>query len=347
MIILISFIIYIFKHPEKLDKWSYLYNKYRLFKTERSERKVISKNLDYKITSISKRINNESDGILPFGLRIIWRDVDKIDSYVKSNDVLIVLKKDDVNDKNIINACCAYVPKALLPKSRNCINSKILQSLDHFIIKSILASGTYDSAYNFYIKNIFSELIRNDALFDNYIRNFNKLNEIGIFTRLLLEEYRRLGVKLYGTYQEQNYLQESIEFLYFLELFAARSPGDTTRLIFNGDIIKIGIVLIAKKWTLDTYGINAYFTRIEQFADKGMQRIYVFSYAQRYDEIVTDGSGYVQEVVSRRDFLSLNALEKKCKESQKVRLIKKQIFNSRDSNGAKRTSKYIIYESIQ
>ena len=80
ILLLISSFIYIIKNPEKLDKWSYLYSKYLAHKTEKNERNIISKNIDYKISSVTKRLNQESEGIIPFGLRIKWIDTDKIDS---------------------------------------------------------------------------------------------------------------------------------------------------------------------------------------------------------------------------------------------------------------------------
>jgi hypothetical protein len=343
----ISAFLYIIKNPEKVDKWGYIYYKFIARRSELAERKVISKNLDYKITSIAKRINNESDGIIPFGLRIKWSNPDNIESYVKENEVVVVLRREDNNDKNIINACTAFVPKALLPKSRNCLDPQVLRSLDNYMVKSILFSGNYDSTYNYYLQNIFNPLINSDIILKNYITDFEKLNEIGFFTRLLLEEFRRMGNKLYGTYTEQNFMQESIDFIKFLENFAARNPGDKTKLFFQGEIIKISIVLIAKKKTLNTSGIETYFNGIERSVDKGAMRIFVFSYSQRYDECAYDANGYVQDVTSKREFTALNELEKKCRESEKIRLIKKQKYSTKDVQGNKRAAKYLVYEAVR
>ncbi len=131
---LVSLILYIVNNPEKIDKWIYLINKFSLWKNEKSERKVISSNLDYKISSIAKQVNKEADGIIPFGLRIKWANVND-DAYVNENKVIIVLKKEDNNDKNIVNACSAFVPMALLPRSRNSIDLKVLKTLDNYFIK--------------------------------------------------------------------------------------------------------------------------------------------------------------------------------------------------------------------
>ena len=61
ILILISAFWYILKNPEKLDKWSYLYNKHKIIKDEKTEKNIVSKNIDYKITSVSKRINKREN----------------------------------------------------------------------------------------------------------------------------------------------------------------------------------------------------------------------------------------------------------------------------------------------
>jgi hypothetical protein len=148
--ILISLFVYIAKNPEKVDKWAYIYNKYKLKKDENSEKRVISKNLDYKISSIAKQINKEAQGILPFGLRIQWRKPEEVESYVQNDEVVVVMKKQDNCDKNIVEACMAFVPKALVPKSRNCIDPITLKTMDHYMVRKILSNGTYDSAYSYF-----------------------------------------------------------------------------------------------------------------------------------------------------------------------------------------------------
>jgi len=342
----IIFLLYIIKNPEKVDQWSYLYNKYKIFKDEKSEKRVISANLDYKISSIAKQINKEADGIIPFGLRLMWRDTSEIESYVKANEVVVVLKKQDNFDKNIIEASMAFVPKALIPKSRNCIDEDLLKSLDVFVTKKMLNCGTYDSAYNLFIKSIYEPFLQKGKN-KKYLFLYNNLDEIGFFTRVLLEEFHRIGNKLYGTSEEMGFRQESIRFLEFLETFTKRKPGERTPLIFNGDKIKIAIILVAKKETIEEHGIEAYTHRIKKEVEAGAQRIFFFSYAQRIDEMVEDSNGYVIDFRRRKEFINLINIEKSCQKLLFIRLLKKNKYYSKDSSGNKRKSMYLLYEPIR
>lgn len=347
ILLLISSFIYIIKNPEKLDKWSYLYSKYLAHKTEKNERNIISKNIDYKISSVTKRLNQESEGIIPFGLRIKWIDTDKIDSYVQKDEVIVIMKREDNCDKNIVDACMAFVPKATLPKSRNCVDPQILKSIDTFMVKSILNNGNYDSAYNYYMNRFYNPVVSADGLLNTYLETIKEIDAIGFFTRILLEEYRRLGNKLYGTAEEQLFFKESVDFLNFLKNLATRKPGDNTQLAFIGDRIKIAIVYVAKRTTYYFVGSDAYVSRIDKDIKLGAQRIFLLSYSQFFEESIEDKQGFVIAVKRRKEFITLNEVEEKMKENGQVRIIKKQKYQTKDVSGNKRSAKYIIYEVIK
>jgi len=347
ILVLISTFLYILKNPEKLDKWSYLFNKHKIFKDEKTEKNIISKNIDYKITSVSKRINKQAQGILPFGVRIKWRNSDEVDSYVKKDEVIVVLKKEDNCDKNIVDTCLAFVPKALLPKSRNCIDPIILKSIDNYMVKTILNEGTYDSAYNYFLMNVFNPYVNSDPNVQDKIRIIDHLNEVGFFTRILLEEYRRLGEKLYGTSEEQSFFEESQKFLKFLDQLANRKPGDYSPLAFTGKRIKIALIFLAKYDTYKYVGLDAYLKRIDKDINIGVQRIFILSYAQRFEKSIEDKDGFVLKVQKKKDFVTLNDLEKECVNRDDIRLLNKQRYRTKDVSGRDRSAKYLLYEVIK
>lgn len=340
-------VVYFIKNPEKVDKWSYLFTKYIAFWDDKRERKIISSNLDYKVSNVAKRINKEAEGIIPFGLRIKWRSPEEVTSYVQKNEVVVVLKKNENADINIIEACLAFVPKALLPKARNVVDDKLIRSIDHFVTRKILSDGQYDSAYNYYVRNVLTKLTSKDVQLKTYIEDISQIDEIGFFTRVLLEEFRRLGAQLYGTGEETRYKNETKKFLDFLREFHMRKPGDPTKLIFNEDKIKISIAFIARKSTLMIKGIDWYVKKIRETYDDGVQRLFVFSYSKPIEESIKDENGYVKRVIFKKDFEAMNELEIECRKLDFLRLIKKQKYFTKDVNKNKRSAKYILYEFIR
>ena len=111
----------------------------------------------------------------------------------------------------------AFVPQALIPKSRNAIDTELLNSIDHYVVKKILTEGNYDSAYNYFLRNILEERLERDDSFSSRFEAITHIDEIGFFTRILLEEFRRLGNLLYGTREETAYCEETVEFVNFLK----------------------------------------------------------------------------------------------------------------------------------
>ncbi len=345
--ILLGIIVYFLKNPEKVDKWSYLINKFLLWRTERREKKIISKGLDYRISSVAKKINNEANGIIPFGVRIHWKNVEEISTFVQKNNVIIVLKKEDNSDKNIIDACMAFVPQAVLPKARNVIRNDLINSIDYYLIKKILMSGNYDSAYNFFVKNVLDKNHLVDRQLKTTMNDLSNLDSIGFFTRVLLEEYRKLGNLTYGTSEEYRYKSETYDFFRFLKNLSQRSPGDDKPpLIFNGKRIKIAIIFVAKKATLMSWGVDAHLNRIKEDCRLGVQRIFVFSYAQSINEVIKSEEGYAISVKKRKSFIPLSQIERRCKDLNCIRLVKKQMYKTFDTTGRKRTAKFLLYEVI-
>jgi len=345
--ILLLILISIFRNPEKVDKWSAILGRLFIWNKERREKNTIAKNIDYRVTKIAKKINNESRGILPFGIRIKWKKPDEVLAYIQKKNVVVVMKRNDNLDSNIVEACLAYVPKALLPKSRNIVDTEILDTIDHYIIQKMLSEGNYTSAYNYYLTNVLDDKLTDNTGFAGYFKDVGKIDAIGFLTRVLLEEYNRLGEKLFGTLEEQNFREETKAFIQFLTNFTNREPGDdSTPLFFGGEKIKIAIILFAKSDTLEYTGLEAYTKRITKDKNMGAQRIFLFSYAKRTDKLIYDDEGYVKDFKEVKEFKSLEQIEKKCKEQDFLNLIKKEKYYAKDVKGNQRTAMYYLYEIV-
>ncbi len=344
--VLLPVIFYLLKNPEIIDKWSNIFYRFAFWMGEIREKRIVSSDLDYRITCIAKKINNEASGIIPYGIRIKWKDPIETIPYLQGGNVIIVLRKSDNLDENIVKACCAYVPHALLPKARNIIDDKILRSLDTFMTKNILAYGQYSSSYHYFVTNVLQPALEEDVGCQQMLDDIDKMNEIGMLTRILLEEYRKLGDMLYGTMEEMAYKNETKEFFEFLRRFAKRKPGDYSKLNFLGKKIKIAIILIAKKRTLRDYGIENHLKCMDMNRKNGVMRAFVFSYSQIEEESILNQEGYVIDVKRKATFSALNQFEEACNSCSYLKLTGKQNYKTKDAGGNWRSAKYLVYEVL-
>lgn len=338
-------ILYVLKKPEVIDKWSNIFYRFAFWIGKKREKRILSTDIDYRVTVAARKINNEEDGILPFGIRIKWQNPKNVESFVQKGNVIIILKKDENIDRNIVDACRAYLPQALLPKARTVVDSDILTSVDYHMVKRILSSGNYTSAYNYFVSNVMDVEIRKNYRLRRYIDDLSKIDARGFLTRILLKEFKSLGDLLFGTSEEAKYKGETRDFIQFIYDVSSRATGDdTTKLYFIGKKIKIGIIFVAKRATLVQWGINAYLRRIDNYRKLGIERVFILSYTQIQDESVLSREGYVMYVKRYKKFIALTQIEAECKKLSYMRLIKKQRYYSKDSQDKLRSAKYYVYQ---
>ncbi len=336
---------YIIKHPEVVDHWSELYYKYvGIWEKDRS-RKIVSSELSYRITNLAKELNKQSDGIIPFGLRIRWTNTDEISSSVQDDNVILVLKESSNSDKNIVDSILMFTSQALLPKGRNSINKELLGLLDIYSVKKMLFSGNYSSAYNYFIKNVLDEKISKNEIEKEKIMGIQKADEKGFYARVLLEELKLFSEKYFRTSEEDKHIQETLEYFNFIFSIATRKPGDdTTRLLFLGETIKIGIVFVAKRDTVNSYyGLDSYIHRTKVDFEKGATKVYIFAHALLVEEYETDPEGYVIDVHRKASFQYMDYIEKELLKNTNYLLTKTESFWV-DIDGYKKMTKLLVVE---
>ena len=336
---------YIIKHPEVVDHWAELYYKYIGFWEKNRSRKIVSSELSYRITNLAKELNKQSDGIIPFGLRIRWTNTDEVSSSVQDDNVILVLKESSNSDKNIVDSILLFTSQALLPKGRNSINKELLDLLDIYSVKKMLFSGNYSSAYNYFIKNILDEKINTNEIESEKINGIQKADEKGFYSRVLLEELKLFSEKYFGTSEEGEHIQETIDYFDFIFSIATRKYGDdTTRLLFLGKTIKIGIVFVAKRDTVNSYyGLDSYVHRTKINFEKGAVRVYLFAHALIIEEYEIDTEGYVIDVYKKASFKYMDYIEKELLKNTNYLLTKSESFQV-NIDGYKRMTKLFVVE---
>ena len=289
-ITLVGFIGYVYKNTEKVDFWVAKVERFLIFLGFRRDKKFIQKDVRSKINLASKKINREADGLVTKGVEIIWVNQENIESFLKKGKVIIRMRPHENHDKNVVNAVTHYVQTGVLHTSKRYLPEKVKEAVNLALIKKILSEESEDSTSleHFGIQNLNPNLESDSELKKNF-SIIQKMEEKGLFTRILLREIRILGKKLYPSEASEAVLKETKKFFDFLEPFACHErDGDITDWNFIDRDIQVGIMYVAKREKLNTEGLDPYIKRVRGKFNQGCKKLYLFGRRQNNIQAIKD-----------------------------------------------------------
>jgi len=271
--------IYIFViKPERGDNFisflSRLFSK--LSKT--AEKTATARWMQGKINSFISSINSEVEGLLPYTLKIKWlpENIDK-NSFVKNGKVVVMLKYHKNQDENLARATLFYIKEAVIPEARSHIYFKLGEAIDLMMTKKVLYSFAESrSSFNYFLNEILRPKTEADSEIKEFCSVIDKLEERGLFTRVLLRELKELGYKRAGITETGETVYETSEFTKFLKEIAQKEQGQDVPLTFNKTYIKIAIILVARPET-EAFGAEPFMKRIQEKIKQRINVIYIFA----------------------------------------------------------------------
>nr|WP_321451578.1 S1 RNA-binding domain-containing protein [uncultured Carboxylicivirga sp.] len=238
-------------------------------------KKSIKSDVEGPCTKALKRIAKELPDIDIPALGIKWVNEDNLDTVLKDGKAIVKLKFEDNPTKNIVKATSIYVKDAFLKHTKPYINDNFRKAIDISVTKKILLKIEKNNS------NILATFHDENAsesvdVFER-CEQIEDIDDSGLFTRVLLRELDLFGKKLHGRTVKDDYKRESDEFLQFVNQISTREYDDDTPLAFSKQILKVGIVLVAKEETFTNYGIKPYLRRIKLGMSKGIESFYLLA----------------------------------------------------------------------
>jgi len=261
------FLVWVF-YPEKVEKWVILFSKLVAYFSEKHERRYISKHIEYNVNSLREKLCKESSGILPYKIEVEWINLDEIESYLQGDNVLIVKMKNHRNQsKNLAIAVKEYVPNALIPTARMYVEPSLMKAIDYVVSKEFLKRDT--SAFTY-----FSEVVKVEPKVKEFVEKVDKINEQGFLTRVLLSEYKKLGL-LYPREPTQEAYNETLDLESKVHALVIKKPEEKVSPKICGRFIKATLVPVAKEETVEKGGIEPHLTFIKNANNEGIKTFYV------------------------------------------------------------------------
>lgn len=263
-------------------------------------KKAIQYRIEGPTTKALKKIAKEVPDIEIPELVIKWVSEDNIESTLKEGKAIVKLRFDRDNTKNIIKATSLFVRDAFLKHTKPYLNESFKKALNLIFSKKILLLIQRNQS------NLISQFFEENSIEDDEVfekcEKIEEIDDSGLLTRILIRELNNFGDKLAGRLPKNAHKEESEEFLNFLNQIATREFDDYTPLVFANDILKVGVILVAKIETYTNYGLEPYMRRIKLGYANGIESFYLLARSEKVD-ILTK---VANELLQTGNFILIN-----------------------------------------
>jgi hypothetical protein len=208
-------------------------------------------------TGVDAFMEDAPEGIVEAKLTVRWVNAQTASAVIASGDVLVCLRRSARYDRNVANALMAYLPKAVIPRARQYLSSSTTRAIDFVLAKSILVESGLGAKHlrSFYDEHL-QPALDADELLKRRVERTDAIDISGWLTRILLQELKFYGDRLYPSTPHATYALEADRFHSWLYSLASRPPGALRPLAFQGDVLRVGMIMVAKRDKLEQVGLS-------------------------------------------------------------------------------------------
>ena len=253
---------------------------FRLFKwftKEHISSKVSSQvNEFFKQNLYSLLTNNER-----YYFKIKWVSNAKDPLFKENGSIILRLKEDSDQTKNIFTAVQAALPHTICPFIRKNINQTCVKSIDLTILQKLAYKlGKHGKAIfkRYYLDPETDE----DKEIGVLLNKLFKLDKHGFFAPIFLNELELIGEGIYAENDLNDYTYETIDFIKYLLNIVDRERGAEIELNYFKKPFSLGTILLAKAQRADTQGLRPYLKRLRIKLDKGAESVYIIAFTPAF-----------------------------------------------------------------
>ncbi len=257
------------------------------------------------------------------------------DSVFKKNGKLILrLKQDDDQTKNILNATQAAIPSIICPLIRGNIDYSTEKSIDLTLLKSLSEKLGRHGQF-IYTKFFLKPETNEDETIGEKIERLVDLDNHGFFIPILLNELEMIGEETFAKSDITDYSNKVKIFIDYLLKIANREIGSENELRFTNHPFSVSIMLLAIARRADQSGIRPYLKRLRIELESGSNSIYVIAYSPAYkffDTLIKNLDSHerinIEKIIETKDFAITG---KKIKKEYKIAVLSKNLVFSDES----------------
>lgn len=216
-----------------------------------SERRAVVNFLQGTINLSASKINSESDGLLPHSVKVeIVRQTER-ERFLREGQVVICMESSRSQARNLARATLFYVAEDLVRDSRRFIDRAVMRACDFAVARKMLMAEHRLDALKVFNEEFLEPETKREASIREYVLGMDEMDSHGTLTRILLREFSDLDTRLSPKVSDIEAEQESRDFADKLILLARKQPGIDVDPTHEGQVIRVGIMPIARAEVTD------------------------------------------------------------------------------------------------
>lgn len=260
--------IYYLRNPEKFEKLISLISKGARFISNKFDRSYVKYDLQSKINDYLKKVSKRVKHIDIKKLKVEWIDprTQSEKQFIQNGEMIILLKKGDHQNENIVRASMAFISAAFLKKAKSYIAKYQRESMDLFACYDLLKEEKAEILDQF-VQDYMKEKMDNDKIAD-FFEKYVDIDEAGIFYPVLVQELTFLGEKVFAKRKDAQLIYEEVRNLvHFLFRYANRKLREDSISDFTGSYCKFAIRIIGRSAKINHQGDRVYINHLKRIAE--------------------------------------------------------------------------------
>lgn len=275
------FLFLIVQDPSRAYKLKSLliYPFFRLFKW--FKREYVTSEVAGTLSQLFSKVVNLPNNDVAFKFKINWVKNDE-SPILKSGEVIIRMRRDTDQTKNVLTATRYALTKIVCPNIRHNISPLYCTAIDFtFLHKLADRLGNHGKA-------VFREYFLNPETETNpefiaVLQQLLVLDKYGLFSTIFVNELDHVGDGLFGDADIRDKTDELKLFLEFLMKIAEREIGEEGQLIHFSNSFKVSLILLAKAQMASKRGLFPYLRRLNINIEKGCDTIYIIAFPPAFE----------------------------------------------------------------
>lgn len=204
--------------------------------------------------------------VLEGKLKVKWVRSEEARAVLRRGEIVVCMRRSGYREQNNAAALMAFLPLAIVPRARRYVAKSTMRALDFVLAKSILVRSDLGAGVlQMFYDDHLDPALRGDQLLRKKVERADAIEINGWLTRILLPEFKRYGDRVYPSEAKAGYMLEAERFGSWLYALADRPSGVDRPLAFEGEFIRAGMIMIARRPKVEKAGLVPYLRWIDAY----------------------------------------------------------------------------------